>query len=126
MLTHRLESQRVKNSEEREYAKFSELYYAKLKEDRDSAGQSYFDVQSSPVQKSDEEPANPGHASIYSADKNLGKGGLRKVRTELIKHLNNIVTLENIAYLQDMALGENAGSSISQMDQSSNDPTSAS
>ena len=101
VLTHRVDSQRANKPDVREFPKYSQLFYAKLREDRDSAGQDYFDVQSSPISKTEDEPANPGHASIYSADKSLGRGGLRKVRTELIKHLNNIVDLETIAYLRD-------------------------
>ncbi|MNJ33325.1 hypothetical protein D3C77_280090 [compost metagenome] len=101
VLTHRVTTQQANKPDVREFTKFSQLFYAKLKEDRDPAGQDYFDVQASPVTESEDEPANPGHASIYSADKSLGRGGLRKVRTELIKHLNNIVELENVAYLPD-------------------------
>ena len=101
VLTHRVNTQRANKPDVREFTKFSQLFYAKLRDDRDPTGQDYFDVQASPVAESADEPANPGHASIYSADKSLGRGGLRKVRTELIKHLNNIVDLENVAYLRD-------------------------
>lgn len=48
-------------------------------------------------------PSNPGHASIYSADKKLGNGGLRKARTALIEHLNNVVELEHIPYIRNTA-----------------------
>ncbi|MFG0767152.1 hypothetical protein ACF8Q9_09830 [Pseudomonas sp. TYF_15] len=101
VLEHRVDAQRANKPDVREFAKFSQLFCAKLREDRDPSGQDYFEVQASPVNESDHEPANPGHASIYSADRSLGRGGLRKVRTELIKHLNNIVGLETLAYLPD-------------------------
>lgn len=103
VLTHRVDNQRAKNPEKREFPKYSQLYYSKLKEDRNAEGQHYFEIQPSPVLESVDMPGNPGHASIYSADKNLGPGGLRKVRTALIEHLNNVVALENIPYIRDAA-----------------------
>lgn len=103
VLTHRVDNQRAKNPEKREFPKYSQLFYSKLKEDRNAEGQHYFEIQPSPVSESVDMPGNPGHASIYSADKNLGNGGLRKVRTALIEHLNNVVELENIPYIRDAA-----------------------
>ncbi|WP_060514746.1 hypothetical protein [Pseudomonas sp. NBRC 111132] len=103
VLTHRVDNQRAKNPEQREFPKYSQLFYSKLKEDRNAEGQHYFEVQPSPVLESGDMPGNPGHASIYSADKKLGNGGLRKVRTALIEHLNNVVELEHIPYIRDEA-----------------------
>lgn len=93
VLTHRVDNQRAKNPEKRELPKYSRLFYFQLKEDWNAEGQHYFEVQPSPVLESVDMPGNPGHASIYSDDKKLGNGGLRKVRTALIEHFNNVVEL---------------------------------
>ena len=48
----------------------------------DASGKPDFLVEASPVE------GNPGHASIYSMDRQLGKGGLRKLRTKLLVHMS--------------------------------------
>jgi hypothetical protein len=52
VLTHRVDNQRAKNPEKREFPKYSQLYYSKLKEDRNAEGQHFFEIQPSPVLES--------------------------------------------------------------------------
>lgn len=106
VLAHRLTNQKAKKPTEREFPKFSELFYRKLMDDKDGKGNSFFDVQISPVAKTEQEPANPGHASVFSADKSLGRGELRKVRSALIDHLNNVVDIRSLAYINDCDIQE--------------------
>lgn len=102
VLLHRLRTQRASNPTQREQPKFSELFYEKLLNDTDTdTGKPLFEVLVTPVELSDKGPENRGHASVFSADRSLGRGGLRKIRTALLIHLNNIVELGTLPYIGD-------------------------
>lgn len=88
----RVTEQSARNPEKRQVVLFSELVCGALRNEVDiDSGQPVFLVDATPM------PGNDGHASIKSSQP-LGNGGLRKIRTLLIAHMNRLVRLEDIGF----------------------------
>lgn len=91
-VSQRISDQTERNPEKRQDVLFSELECRAIRNEIDeTSGKPLFSVNATPV------PENDGHASIKSAQP-LGNGGLRKIRTRLIAHMNQLVRLEDIGF----------------------------
>ncbi|MDN5450023.1 MAG: hypothetical protein L0G06_03925 [Enterobacterales bacterium] len=91
-VSQRISAQTERKPEKRQDVLFSELECGALRSEIDEvSGVPIFSVDATPA------PNNDGHASIKSYQA-LGNGGLRKIRTILIAHMNKLVRLEDIGF----------------------------
>ena len=87
----RVEAQAVRFPLERELPVYSLLHCADVRAESDEDGQPLFVVQEAIV------AGNDGHALIYSRDRSLGKGALRKLRGRLLEKMaDSLVGLEEV------------------------------
>lgn len=90
----RIDIQRQKKPDDRQFPLFSKLHSGAVRAEVDDAQQRMFVIEASPVE------GNPGHAVIKSA-REKGDSALRKMRSRLIKHLaQGIVAFETLGFPQ--------------------------
>lgn len=89
----RVAAQSQRNPGERQRVLFSELFCRSIRSELDENGEQVFLVNATP----DPARGNLGHASILSR-KQLGAGGLRKIRVTLLNHLNRLTEFEKIGF----------------------------
>ncbi|MCJ2059822.1 hypothetical protein MKL09_25240 [Methylobacterium sp. J-048] len=92
-ITERARDQTAKNPKDRQSSFMSRFECGPVCNEVDTAGQTAFLVEASPVEATEECEANPAHAHIKSAV-HRGKAGLRQIRLLLLRHLQNLVTLD--------------------------------
>ncbi|UJJ30246.1 hypothetical protein [Halopseudomonas maritima] len=92
VVLERVASQAARRPDEREMPVYSLLRCSAVRDATNPAGDPFFDVEPARVR------GNDGHALIFSKDRTLGKGGMRKVRDELLSQMTATLTTLELVY----------------------------
>lgn len=105
VVLRRVNEQSSRKPGDRELPVFSLLRCGDVRSESDENGVPCFKVEASPTDE------NPGHASIFSTDRTLGKGALRKLRDKLLAQMaDTLVPLDDaFSNIQAQAVGSDLG-----------------